>query len=281
MINTGHHHIRFFVEQTGNSEVHTVRGRSVDKVHASVCPAYPQWRIQCERMTRAALIAVRRHDDQTGERVEMPSKRSQTGGMVAVIITKQDFHREGAITVASKDGKHSNSDDAALFRDALGDVAPLKGKKRHEGGGRKPTARAIQRRRDERRVLDESLEDVPDGVDVATGEELRFSRPHIARTTLRNLRRGRIAVQCETDLHGMTQDEAREHLREFIEYSLHKGFRCVRVVHGKGLGSGPRGPVLKNGVNNWLRRWDTVLAFCSAPDHDGGTGAVYVLLRSG
>ncbi|NND54506.1 MAG: Smr/MutS family protein [Gammaproteobacteria bacterium] len=79
----------------------------------------------------------------------------------------------------------------------------------------------------------------------------------------------------------MTRDEAREHLREFIEYCLDKGFRCVRIVHGKGRGSGPRGPVLKNAVNNWLRKWDPVLAFVSAPDMDGGTGAVYVLLRSG
>ena len=183
--------------------------------------------------------------------------------------------------MTSKDGKHSNSDDAALFREALGDVAPLKGKKRHEGTGRKPSPRAIQRRRDERRVLDDSMTDVPDGIDVATGEELKFSRPHVTRNTLRNLRRGRIAVQCETDLHGLTRDEAREHLREFIAFSLDHGYRCVRIVHGKGRGSGPRGPVLKNAVNNWLRKWDAVLAFCSAPDNDGGTGAVYVLLRSG
>ena len=182
--------------------------------------------------------------------------------------------------MASKDGKHSNSGDRALFRGALGDVRPVKSKKRHESAGNKPSAKAVQRRRDERQVLDDSLAYVPDGIDVATGEELNFSRPHIPRTTLRNLRRGKIAVQCETDLHGMTRDEARGHIREFISHCLQHDFRCVRIVHGKGLGSGPRGPVLKNGVNNWLRTWDEVLAFCSAPDNDGGSGAVYVLLRA-
>lgn len=183
--------------------------------------------------------------------------------------------------MTSKDGKHSNSDDAALFRQSVGDIKPLKGKSRHESGGRKPVPRAVQRRRDERAVLDESLSDVPDGIDVATGEELKFSRPHVPASTLRRLRRGKFAVQDEIDLHGLKLDEARMHLREFIAMSINKGFRCVRVVHGKGRGSGPRGPVLKHGVNNWLRTWDGVLAFCSAPDNDGGTGAIYVLLRSG
>ena len=184
--------------------------------------------------------------------------------------------------MTSKDGKHSNSSDAALFRQSVGNVEPLKNgnRKRHEGSGRKPTAKATLRRRDEREVLSESLEDVPDGIDVATGEELRFNRPHVPEATLRRLRRGKFSVQDEVDLHGMKQDEARIHLREFIAFAVSKGFRCVRVVHGKGLGSGARGPVLKRGVNNWLRRWDDVLAFCSTPDNDGGTGAVYVLLKS-
>ena len=77
----------------------------------------------------------------------------------------------------------------------------------------------------------------------------------------------------------MTQDEARDYLRDFIDKASASGKTCVRVVHGKGLGSGLRGPVLKKSVNRWLRRWDPVLAFVSTPQVDGGTGAVYVLLR--
>lgn len=232
-------------------------------------------------MARTALIAVRSDDNGFRQRADMAGKRGQTGRMVTVIVTEQDFHGDPYAPMDRKDGKHSNSDDAALFRESVGEIEPLKARSRHAGSGRKPTARAVQRRRDEREALHESLTDVPDGIDVATGEELRFRRPHITETTLRRLRRGKYAVQDELDLHGLKQDEARTHLREFIAMSIRKGFRCVRVIHGKGRGSGPRGPVLKHGVNNWLRSVDGVLAFCSAPDRDGGTGAVYVLLRSG
>lgn len=98
---------------------------------------------------------------------------------------------------------------------------------------------------------------------------------------MRKLARGNFAVQAEIDLHGMTVSEARPALREFIIESLYRGHTCVRVVHGKGLGSGERGPVLKSGVNGWLRRWDEVLAFVSTRQAHGGTGAIYVLLRPG
>lgn len=184
----------------------------------------------------------------------------------------------------SKDGKHSNSGDAALFKDAVGDVRPLKGKKntanRHVPRPKPPSPKAIQRRRDERAVMAESLHDIPGDVDVETGEELSFRRDGVDLKVLRKMRSGKISVHEEVDLHGMRRDEARVYLREFILYCHANGVRCVRVVHGKGHGSGPGGPVLKHGVNTWLRTWDEVLAFCSAPAHDGGTGAIYVLLKA-
>ncbi|HNP64492.1 MAG TPA: Smr/MutS family protein, partial [Woeseiaceae bacterium] len=93
------------------------------------------------------------------------------------------------------------------------------------------------------------------------------------------LGRGGYSVQAEIDLHGMTLAEAKLRLRDFIDYSAKRGHLCVRVVHGKGLGSGERGPVLKGAVNHWLRRFDPVLAFVSTRQVDGGTGAVYVLLE--
>ena len=98
---------------------------------------------------------------------------------------------------------------------------------------------------------------------------------------MRKLARGNFAVQAEIDLHGLTVAEAKPRLKEFIEDSVRSHRRCVRVVHGKGLGSGTRGPVLKDSVNRWLRQWDAVLAFVSTRQVDGGTGAVYVLLGSG
>jgi DNA-nicking Smr family endonuclease len=95
---------------------------------------------------------------------------------------------------------------------------------------------------------------------------------------LRRLRRGHYACREELDLHGLTQAEARSALTRFLAEALAHGHRCVRIIHGKGRGSGGRGPVLKSAVNGWLRRHDVVRAFASAPRRDGGTGAVYVLL---
>ena len=95
---------------------------------------------------------------------------------------------------------------------------------------------------------------------------------------LRRLRRGEYAIRDELDLHGMTQDEARAALGAFLAEAVSQGQRCVRIIHGKGLGSGHRGPVLKSAVNRWLRRHGDVVAFSSARRNDGGTGALYVLL---
>jgi len=141
----------------------------------------------------------------------------------------------------SKKDKHSKTDDAALFRGAV--------------------------------ATD------PDLAELETGEELLFARPDITRKVMRQLRRGQYAIQDEIDLHGMTLDEARPALHAFIQAAIVHRAHCVRVIHGKGLGSGPRGPVLKNGVNRWLRRWDSIAAFCSAQPQHGGTGAAYVLIK--
>jgi len=96
---------------------------------------------------------------------------------------------------------------------------------------------------------------------------------------LRRLRRGQFVVQAHLDLHGHTVPQAHVALAEFLREALERGARCVRVVHGKGLGSAHKLPVLKGKVGGWLRRHGDVLAFCPAPPHDGGGGAVYVLLR--
>jgi DNA-nicking Smr family endonuclease len=174
--------------------------------------------------------------------------------------------------------KDSKSSEATLFREAMRDVKPLsRGRPLLEKPP--PGARAYSRRRDEARVLQESLDAPPDGADLETGEEMAFRRPGLPQREYRKLRRGEFAVRDELDLHGLNADEALDAMREFIAEAVDRGTRCVRIVHGKGLGSGPRGPVLKNLVNKWLRRWDPVLAFCTTQPRHGGTGAVYVLLR--
>ncbi len=172
-----------------------------------------------------------------------------------------------------------SQDDADLFRRTMSDAKPLQSEERASHEPKKPKPRARFTRADERAVIDESMRANIDELEEDNAEFLRFHRPSVGRRTMRMLSRGNYSVQDEIDLHGMTQDEAHERLKAFIERSATSGKLCVRVVHGKGLGSGLRGPVLKRSVNRWLRRWDTVLAFVSTPAVDGGTGAVYVLLR--
>ena len=112
-----------------------------------------------------------------------------------------------------------------------------------------------------------------------TGEELVFLRPGMSREILRRLRRGHWVVQDHVDLHGMNSEQARHLLAQFLAACTKRGLRCVRIVHGKGLRSPNREPVLKNKVRHWLAQRDNVLAFCQAPDHHGGGGALLALLR--
>lgn len=174
--------------------------------------------------------------------------------------------------------------DSDLFRDAMRDVKPLKeGAPDAGAAGRtapKPPARARFRRADEQAVLRESLLPPEDETLLATGDELSFRRPHVPEPVLSKLRRGQYAVDGEIDLHGLNAEQAKAELRTFIADSVERGARCVRIVHGKGKRSGPRGPVLKNIVNSWLQRSAAVLAFGSARSVDGGSGAVYVLLQA-
>jgi DNA-nicking Smr family endonuclease len=169
-------------------------------------------------------------------------------------------------------------EDGELFREAMRDVKPLPA---HAPKVRapKPPAQARFTRADEREVLRESLLPPSDDTAIATGDELSFRRPHITEAVLLKLRRGQYAVDAEVDLHGLNANEAKGVLRDFIAEAVQRSHHCVRIVHGKGKRSGHRGPVLKHLVNHWLQRMDAVLAFGSARAVDGGSGAVYVLLR--
>jgi len=169
-------------------------------------------------------------------------------------------------------------DEIELFRRSVSDARPLSTPAVPPSPPRLP-ARARFARRDEQAVLQESLEVDFDDLESSSGDSLRFCRAGVGRKTMRKLSRGSFSIQAEIDLHGMTAADARIQLKDFIEYSVNTGLSCVRIIHGKGLGSGLSGPVLKRKVNAWLRRWDPVIAFVSARSVDGGTGAVYVLLR--
>ncbi|MGQ9659356.1 MAG: Smr/MutS family protein [Thermochromatium sp.] len=116
--------------------------------------------------------------------------------------------------------------------------------------------------------------------EVETHDYLFFARPGIQRRVLADLQRGVLPIGLEVDLHGLKAEHARLILTEFLAECAHRRVRCARIIHGKGYGSSGHVPVLKRKVNYWLRLYDQVLAFCSATLRDGGTGAVYVLLRN-
>jgi DNA-nicking Smr family endonuclease len=135
--------------------------------------------------------------------------------------------------------------------------------------------------RDEREVIFESLHDpIRWDEDAETGEELSFVRPGISRQILRRLRRGEWVSQAELDLHGLIRVEAKIELVNFLFECKRRSIRCVRIIHGKGLGSKNREPVLKNHVRHWLMQRDEIMAFVQARPVDGGGGAVMVLLKS-
>lgn len=170
-------------------------------------------------------------------------------------------------------------DDRKLFREAVGPVRPLR-RDRAESGRERPAADPVQRRRDDAAVLDELTRADPEPADVEIGEEITWLRPGLQQRVLRRLRRGHYAVGDELDLHGMNTDTAGRVLREFIDEARERGLSCVKIIHGKGLRSGPDGPRLKRLAARLLIRHSHVLALSGARRNDGGTGAVYVLLRN-
>jgi DNA-nicking Smr family endonuclease len=110
------------------------------------------------------------------------------------------------------------------------------------------------------------------------GDQAAWSRAGVQRSVLRDLRRGRWVVEAKLDLHGLSRDDARQAVRAFLTESVRRGQRCVRIVHGKGLSSPGREPVLKRFVPGWLAQNRDVLAFCQARAADGGAGALIALL---
>ncbi len=172
-----------------------------------------------------------------------------------------------------------SDDDMALFRDAVGDVRPVKNDRVHETPVRPKQPRLRQRDDDDRSVMAALLSDLSENDFLETGEHLAWTRPGVQRSVLRKLKSGKYSIQGEIDLHGFVVEEARVELTGFLAAARQERRLCVRVIHGKGIARGDRGPRLKPAVNAWLQRSKHVLAFCSARASDGGTGAVYVLLR--
>jgi DNA-nicking Smr family endonuclease len=173
------------------------------------------------------------------------------------------------------------ADPATLFRQLMQGTQPVDDRNRVELAVPPPLPMPIKRDADERAALDESLAtplSLEDRLDA--GDEAAFLRPGVPRRVLSDLRRGRWVLQGQLDLHGHTRDEARAALARYLSASLQQGYRCIRVIHGKGLGSPGRFSILKELSRGWLAQREEILAFCQAGPHDGGGGALLVLLRA-
>lgn len=174
--------------------------------------------------------------------------------------------------------KKTAPEDSQLFRSSVGKVKPVRND-RVAPPHRKPSPRPKFREMDEAEVLRDLLSEQFEAADMETGDELIYIRPGLQQRALKKLRRGQFVVDAELDLHGMTVSVARQAVAGFLHECKRRRVQSARIIHGKGLGSRHRGPVLKGKIGQWLQQRDEVLAYCSARNCDGGTGAVYVLLK--
>lgn len=192
--------------------------------------------------------------------------------------TSEDPARDAIPTLLSPDLEQLSDD--ALFRHAVRGAMRLDQRNRVELPRPQPDPQPIKRSEDERAVMRETMEaplTLEDRLDI--GDEAAFLRPGLPRRVLTDLRRGRWVLQAELDLHGLNREEARSALAEFLTRSLQQGRRCIRVIHGKGIGSPGRQSILKQLSRGWLAQREEILAFCQAGPHHGGEGALMVLLR--
>ncbi|HAF02170.1 MAG TPA: DNA mismatch repair protein MutS [Methylophilaceae bacterium] len=173
-----------------------------------------------------------------------------------------------------------DQDDSGLFQEAVKGARPIQ-VNRAQPQIKKPRPIPRQLIRDERQALRDSLSDdyIP-AHELESGEELLYLREGQSPMVLSKLRRGHWVVQAQIDLHGLISDEARQYVTDFIADCKKRGIRCVRIVHGKGLGSKNREPVLKHKLRSWLMQKDEVIAYAQAKPSDGGSGAVLVLLKT-
>lgn len=170
--------------------------------------------------------------------------------------------------------------ERTLFVRAAGQVQPIRRQGRVDLAPDQPAPLPVQQQLDEQRVLQEAISDEFDAATLLDIDDaLSFRRPGVGSDVTRKLRKGEWSIQGEIDLHGLRREDAREALAGFIRESHRRGWRCVRVVHGKGLGSPGKTPVLKGKVQGWLIQKNEVMAFVQARADEGGAGALVVLLK--
>lgn len=176
--------------------------------------------------------------------------------------------------------KKNNSHNTSCFAELMTDVKVLANSDTVIHDIPKPRPVPVQSARDEKKVMQELLVSPESFEEIQPGDSLSYMQPGIQKHVFRKLKRGQYSIEAELDLHGLTRDQAQQQLNTFISDVRNRGMRCIRIIHGKGYGSSNQGPVIKPLVNQWLRKKTDILAFCSARPVDGGTGAVYVLIKS-
>ncbi|MFM2254445.1 MAG: hypothetical protein RJB68_2782 [Pseudomonadota bacterium] len=188
--------------------------------------------------------------------------------------------REAALAVHKAAEAKRKAAASNLFQAAIGKVKPLEPPQRAKLTPEPPKPIPKQQMLDDAAALQEALSDEIDVTTLLdTDEHLSFRRPGVGTDVTQKLRKGKWSIQKQIDLHGYRSDEAREALGAFIRESHRNGIRCVRVVHGKGLGSPGKAPVLKEKVHKWLVQKAEVVAFVQAQPAQGGAGALVVLLQ--
>ncbi len=201
-------------------------------------------------------------------------------------LVKKEIERQvaekAALELAKREAEKKRRAEKELFSNSVGRVKPLLVEKKAHLVPDLPAPIPVQKQLDEQAVLREALSDAWDtGSLLDTDEALSFRRPGIGVDVVRKLRKGEWTVQAQLDLHNLRTEEARDALGQFILEKYKHGIRCVRVVHGKGLGSPGKVSVLKPKVQSWLIQKNQVLAFVQATPAQGGAGARVVLLQGG
>ena len=209
-----------------------------------------------------------------------PAARGMASLQAVKAALQERNHAAAQLAMAQQCRQTRLTDERDLFKRAAGAVTELAVDARNRLQLPLPEPVPRQRLLDEQAALAQTLSD---DFDVSTlleiDEQLSFRRPGIGADVTRKLRRGHWSIQRQLDLHGLRTDDARAALAAFLRDASAHGIRCIRVVHGKGLGSPGKAPVLKNKVHAWLVQKKEVLAFVQARPADGGAGALVVLLQ--
>lgn len=180
--------------------------------------------------------------------------------------------------------EHDHEDDFVLWQRVTANVTPLNTTRRGAAasladGDAQPHSSEKRRKKKPIRGVPTPPIVAPNGPKIAPIDLRTGAHAGLDKNTRKKLFRGDVPITARLDLHGFTAAQAERKLIAFITDAAHAGHRCVLVITGKGVrGDG----VIRNSISGWLHKpalGSIVLAVANAKPADGGTGALYVLLR--